>query len=200
MNGIVSDSTGRVRRYIAAIVVIIAAGCLVSGCAVMNLLEPNTLVKTYSLCDGQGGATFGGYDIDYLIRAREIGNMNGTNDFDFTIELKSVETIGGDVDTSDFGIPRLISMQIEVPDSGQRIIRDSAETDFSSLDTPPLVYWGQVIAYFQIRDVELVDDPPQIRLDLEFALYDRQTHQLLEREHVIRDLERSEELAWFRDK
>ena len=160
------------------------AAVVLTGCALFARLAPNTLVKTYNVVPEKKKLTVDQYEVKFMIRGMEIGNLAGIDTFEFTIELKSADKISGKKDTAQFGIPRLSAMTIHLPESADSLVIEADRLDRRLLDTPPVFFNQRLYEYFKIRDIVLPDTNHTIEVAAEFQIYDRAAGSLLTTHHL----------------
>jgi hypothetical protein len=175
----------------------VVVAVLLAGCAFFARFAPNTLVKTYNVVPENKKLTVDQYDVKFMIRAMEIGNLGGIDTFEFTIELKSADKITGNKDTARFGIPRLSAMTVYLPVSADSIVIEADRLDRRPLETPPVFFNQRIYEYFKIRDIVLPDANQKIEVAAEFQIHDRGTGSLVARHHLREEFVLVEELRWY---
>ena len=178
-------------------VVAVLAVVFSAGCAFFARFAPNTLVKTYDVVPAGKKLVVDRYEVKFMIRAMEIGNLNGIDTFEFTIELKSADKLSDDNDTAQFGIPRLSAMTIYLPEGADSIVVEAERLDRRPLETPPVFFNQRIYEYFKVREIVLPDTALTIAVAAEFQIYDRVTGSLLSTRSLREEFARIEELKWY---
>ena len=165
-----------------------------SGCSLLARFEPNTLVKTYSLVSDGAKPVVNRYDIKFIIRAREIGSLEGIDSYRFTLELKSRDKVDNPLKID---IVRLNSLALYLPATGDSLLFDGERVAGPDLGVTPQIFRKRVHEYLFVKDVVISDVNERIEAIFEFAVYDRSTHDLVNVEVLTHQFERSEQLEWF---
>jgi len=173
------------------------ATVLLIGCSLFARFGPNTLVKTYHVVPKNKKLIVGQYEVKFMIRAMEIGNLAGVDTFEFTIELKSADKLSDDNDTAQFGVPRLSAMTVHLPVSADSIIIEADRLDRRALDTRPVFFNQRIYEYFKVRGIVLPDTTHKIEVAAEFQIFDRVTGSLLTTHNLREEFARIDELKWY---
>lgn len=120
--------------------------------------------------------------------------MTGTSSFRFVFELKSSSEV---TDQSSLPIPRIKSMRIDLPITGDSLVFSGDRVAGRSLDTAPQRFRNRIYEHLAVDDVSLPDIHQRIDVIVEFAFYDPATHKLTGTETVSGQFVRSQQLAWF---
>jgi hypothetical protein len=190
-----TDKMRTVHRILIGLLLLFVFG----GCAWMNRFTPNTMVKSYLPEEGQETPTAGGYGVDFMIVARDVGDTIGTDSFAFNIELRSLDKVLDESDTTRFAVPRVDHLTVYLPASADSIVLTGDRLPGHDLDASLTVSQGYIYEYFRIKGVVLPDLHEKIEVAVEFSFYDRLTHRLQRTQGVHRRFIRDQRLQWYRN-
>lgn len=176
-------------RLLGFPLVLLALVALVFGCTILARFRPNTLVKTYSLIGEKSTPRVDDYDINFLIRAREVGNMEGIDTFRFVLELKSRTKVADGVSLK---LVRIKSMTILLPATNDSLVLTGDRVAGHSLDVAPQRYRNRIYEYLEVEDVYLPDIHKRIFVVTEFNLHDPVNHMIVGTEVVKHQFIRSQ--------
>ena len=170
-----------------------------SGCAFFGLFKPNTLVKTFEPLPDSESLVLENYKAKFMIRAREVGNLEGVNNYIFTFELKSGGKIKNESDLNNFDIPMMKSLTIYFPATGDTIVVDDERIENDKLTRRPNVFRHELYEYFQVKDVVIPDLHKRIIATAELDIYDRETLERRKTESVTGEFERVHKEKYYRE-
>jgi len=170
-----------------------------SSCAFYGLFKPNTLVKIYEPLPESENLVIEQYKVKFMIRAREVGNLEGIDNYVFTLELKSKGKMKNDSDLDNIGIPMIKSLAVYLPATGDTFVIKDERIENLELTRKPNVFRNEVYEYFQVRNIVITDKHENIIVTAELDIYDRTTFELQKTESVNGEFKRVLKKKWYRE-